>query len=370
MRKMSLLLLLILSISLLAQELDELSIIGKALKTNDIVSSSIKDVNNRKASCIIFLTDLEVDMDFKPNIELVKLISNAGKHEVYVQPGERVIEVLASGFKPLNLVLSSYGISKLESGDVYQIEITGNKKTIIASEKGNLILKTIPENAKISIDEFPDFNANTPYEFNNYLARPYHFHFYNKCYYAVDTLITVKPNEMITKIIKLKPKMASISIKSTPSNINNFDIIINGKKQKKHPPVKIPLIIGNYDILLKHPKYLDQTKKIYLKENDKKEILFKMQTYKGSILAQKNFYKKRMWFGVISSAVIAGGGLYFNISADAFYNEYTNATDPNICVDKRTQYKNHQNYRNICYYTSLVPLVYSVYNFFKKGTIK
>ena len=127
MRKMVLLLLLFFSISLLAKELNELSIIGNAQRTNDIVSSSIKDVNNRKASCIIFLTDLEVDMDFKPNIELVKMISKAGRYEVYVQPGERVIEVLASGFKPLNLVLSSYGISKLESGDVYQLEITGDK---------------------------------------------------------------------------------------------------------------------------------------------------------------------------------------------------------------------------------------------------
>ncbi|MCK4311488.1 MAG: PEGA domain-containing protein [Candidatus Cloacimonetes bacterium] len=127
MRKIVLLLLLIVSISLVAQELNELSIVGKADKTNDIVPASIKDANNRKAACIVFLTDLEVDMDFRPNIELVKLISKAGRHEVYVQPGERVIEVFASGFKPLNVVLSSYGISKLQSGDVYKLEITGEK---------------------------------------------------------------------------------------------------------------------------------------------------------------------------------------------------------------------------------------------------
>ena len=127
MRKIVLLLLLIVSTSLVAQELNELSIIGKAEKTNDIIPTSIKDANNRKAACIVFLTDLDIDMDFRPNIELVKLISKAGRYEVYVQPGERVIEVFASGFKPLNVVLSSYGISKLESGDVYQLEITGEK---------------------------------------------------------------------------------------------------------------------------------------------------------------------------------------------------------------------------------------------------
>jgi hypothetical protein len=148
MGKVIALLLVILCISLIAQELNELSIVGKAVKINDIVSSSIKDVNNRKASCIIFLTDLDVDMDFKPNIELVKLISKAGRHEVYVQPGERVIEVLASGFKPLNVVLSSFGVSKLESGNVYQLEITGEKNSNLIPV--NFIIE--PKNSEVFVD--------------------------------------------------------------------------------------------------------------------------------------------------------------------------------------------------------------------------
>lgn len=232
MRKLVLLLLLILSISSFAQELNELSIIGKAEKTNDIVPSSIKDANNRKAACIVFLTDLEVDMDFRPNIELVKLISKAGRHEVYVQPGERVIEVFASGFKPLNVVLSSYGISKLESDDVYQLEITGEKKTILASGKGDLILKTVPAGAEISIEEFPDFKANTPYEFNNYLARPYKIHVTKYRYEPVDTVITIEKDKKHSNTIELKQKWGDLEITSEPSGA---DVYINNKLYGKTP---------------------------------------------------------------------------------------------------------------------------------------
>ena len=127
MKKILILTFMILMSNLLfAEGLNKLSVIGKAKKSSAIISASKVDANNRKAACIVFLTDLDVDMDFVPNIELIDLISKTGRHEVYVQPAERVIEVLAVGFKPFNLVLSSYGIRRLDSGEVYEIEI--NKK--------------------------------------------------------------------------------------------------------------------------------------------------------------------------------------------------------------------------------------------------
>lgn len=286
MRKVVVLFFSILCISLFAQELNELTIFGKAVKTNDIVSSSIKDVNNRKASCIIFLTDLEVDMDFKPNIELVKLISKAGRHEVYVQPGERVIEVLASGYKPLNLVLSSYGISKLESGDVYQIEITGNNKILSASGKGSLILNTIPEDSNISIAEFPDFKANTPYEFKNYLARPYHFHLSKYRYEPVDTVIVIENSKNKTQTIALIPEWGNLEITSVPSNAEVFinDEFI-GTSPLSLKGVKNGLDQGKYKILLNHPSnlYSSEETEIIINNNSIVEKHFVLNDLSGSI---------------------------------------------------------------------------------------
>ena len=210
MKKVVVLLFIIFSISLLAQELNELSIVGKAVKTNDIVSSSIKDVNNRKASCIIFLTDLDVDMDFKPNIELVKLISKAGRHEVYVQPGERVIEVLASGFKPLNLVLSSYGIPKLESGDVYQLEITGEKHLIEIP----ITILVNPEGSNIFIDN-EDMGQNETFKV---LAGKHNIKIVKENYVTFNQEIVVSSDNVLFKIDLQELEDALVIIKTNPDS--------------------------------------------------------------------------------------------------------------------------------------------------------
>ncbi len=149
MRKTTIIIFIIFIFSMLcSEELNKLTVVGKAKLVQDIIPASIKDANNRRAACIVFLTDLTVDMDFRPNIELVKLVSKAGRYEVFVQPRERVIEVFASGFKPLNVVLSTYGIHRLESGEVYEIEITGNVKT----SQIPVVITSNQNNAEIFVD--------------------------------------------------------------------------------------------------------------------------------------------------------------------------------------------------------------------------
>ncbi len=205
---------LFLSISLAAQELNELSIVGKAEKTSDIVPASIKDANNRKAACIVFLTDLEVDMDFRPNIELVKLISKAGRHEVYVQPGERVIEVFASGFKPLNVVLSSYGISKLQSGDVYQLEITGEK--ILDEIPITILVK--PEGATIFIDD-EDRGQNETFKVS---SGKHNIKIVKENYLTIRQEIQVTPDDVLFKYNLQELEDALVIIKTNPDSASVY----------------------------------------------------------------------------------------------------------------------------------------------------
>ncbi len=243
MRKFVSLLLLMLSISLLAQELNELSIIGKAEKTNDIVSSYIKDVNSRKAACIIFLTDLDVDMDFRPNIELVKLISKTGRHEVYVQPGERVIEVLASGFKPLNVVLSSFGVSKLESGDVYQLEITGEKTNNLIPV--NFIIE--PSGAEIFVDEISKGVVN-----NIQISAGKHtFKIVKEGYQTIEKEENININNTLLRFELSEQMDAAVTIKTIPEGAT---IYLDDTKATITPkPFFYPE--GNYTIRIEKESY-------------------------------------------------------------------------------------------------------------------
>ena len=122
-----------LSISILAgQKLNQLSIVGKATRaTGEIVPQDKLDANMNQAALVSFITDLDVDMDFRPWNGAVGKITNPAmdRWNVYISPGERAIDVHAEGFKSLKVVLSSFGINSVKSGDVYHLEITGNLKT-------------------------------------------------------------------------------------------------------------------------------------------------------------------------------------------------------------------------------------------------
>jgi hypothetical protein len=143
------LIILLLSSILAAQEMNELKIIGKAtLMSGDIIDPSIIDANRERAALITFITDLEIDMAFKPALGLVRPAGNPqpGRWEVFVSPGERYITVNALGYKEFIVVLSTYVIDRLRSGDSYTLDLTGDKTVsefpvmLTGNQNGALVL--------------------------------------------------------------------------------------------------------------------------------------------------------------------------------------------------------------------------------------
>jgi TonB family protein len=142
------------SISMLSAELNQLRIVGQAEQASDIIPARYETVNRERAACIIFLTDLAVDLDFRPRIDLVGLANPAsGQFHVYVDPLERVIDVHALGYRPLPVVLRDYGVSRLRSGDVYKLQLTGDKSDFRSIENINIVISTEPRNAIVYLNE-------------------------------------------------------------------------------------------------------------------------------------------------------------------------------------------------------------------------
>jgi len=152
-RYLVIILLIGLSISILAaQELNQLSVVGKATRAaGEIVPHDKLDANMNQAALVSFITDLDVDMDFRPWNGAVGKITNPamGRWNVYVSPGERAIDVHAEGFEPLKLVLSSFGINSVKSGDVFHIKITGEKK----AEQIPIMISSNQSGANVFIDD-------------------------------------------------------------------------------------------------------------------------------------------------------------------------------------------------------------------------
>jgi len=167
-----------------------------------------------------------------------------------------------------------------------------------------------------------------------------------------------------------KPRLGSVSIISNPYDSKGAAIFLNKKKQKETTPAVIPLLIGNYDITLKHPKFLDYTKKLTLSEGEQKKIIFNMQTYSGSMLAKKNFWKKNKWLGFSSSVLLTGAGILFNSLGDKYYDEYKQSTSSNDAINARENTDKYYQYRDLSYTISIVPAVWSLYSWIKEAVYK
>ncbi|MFZ4464055.1 MAG: SUMF1/EgtB/PvdO family nonheme iron enzyme [Bacteroidales bacterium] len=147
MKQPILFILLIMSLTAFAQETKELKIIGKAkkLETGEMVAR--RDANGNYCAAIQVVSNLEGftydsfdgivgNIDDKPGMDMVYLTST-----------ERVLQVFKTGFKPLKIILSDYGIS-LKPREVWQIEINGENT---ADQLPVTILFT-PSDAKLMID--------------------------------------------------------------------------------------------------------------------------------------------------------------------------------------------------------------------------
>ena len=87
--------------------------------------SKSKGRKPRRVRGLIILSDLD-GLKFTSYNGIVKVNHDPGRDFLFLSPDERVVEVYATGFTPLKIILSEVGI-KLESGKSWQLKITGTK---------------------------------------------------------------------------------------------------------------------------------------------------------------------------------------------------------------------------------------------------
>jgi len=174
------------------------------------------------------------------------------------------------------------------------------------------------------------------------------------------------------KEISITPeaRLGSITIISKPSETKGAEIFVEGIKQEKTSPAVLPLLIGDYNITLKHPKFLDSSKRITIIESDKKKITFNMQTYEGSRIANVNFWKRQKWIGLTTGFALIGAGAYCNSQGDKYYDEYKQSTIQNDAISARENTDKYYNYRDISYTISIIPTVWSIYSWIKEASYK
>jgi hypothetical protein len=133
---------------------------------------------------------------------------NPGKDMVYVQASERVVEVHKSGYKPLKIILSEYGI-QLNEKEVWQVTITGDKKT------GNTLPVTFmvaPSDARLSVDGKSIENTK-PVKLS---VGEHQFQAVRENYQILNKNITVNENQVLFQYELEEIQDAGVQITSNP----------------------------------------------------------------------------------------------------------------------------------------------------------
>ncbi len=165
-----------------------------------------------------------------------------------------------------------------------------------------------------------------------------------------------------------EPIMGSLSIFSSPLETKGSEIFLNKTNSGKKTPAVLPLLVGDYEVTLKHPDFLESTQSITLVEGENKEINFKLKTYEGSRKESRDFWNTQKWIALGSFIASIGAGSYFYAEGENLYSDYENASTVSKASSLYKDVESADNYRNISFTVSIVPLGYFFYSWYKESS--
>ncbi len=237
--------LMMICLSLFAQEMNEMIILKQAeRRTDQIIDQSHKDANRMICAGILIITDLD-GLTFQSNMGVVGMDYNPGRYMVFVSEGERVLDIYKTGFKPLEIILSEYGIYGLKSGHVYQLEVTAKNK----SQDINVFIKTNPENATIIWDG-ESKGTNGIFKSN---AGAHRLRIEMQGYESIDQDIQVSDKQFSFEYNLKKEEMIPLVISTTPKGAT---VYIDQVRIPQTTPFSKFYPKGKYDLKIEKDKYV------------------------------------------------------------------------------------------------------------------
>ncbi len=143
-------------------------------------------------------------------------------------------------------------------------------------------------------------------------------------HYTVEKKVLITEGEEENITFELLPIQGNISIFVNPIEAAKSEIYI-GNRFEGLAPKNFSLLIGQYDIEVKHEEFLSQKKTIMVNQNQMQNIYFDLKTYRGSIQQHINKWEKRKKLSLIGTVAFIGAGLYFQQSGNDYFNQYKTA---------------------------------------------
>jgi formylglycine-generating enzyme required for sulfatase activity len=262
--------LLVLAFPVFSQEVSQLRLVGSGKQLSDeLLDRNVRDANHEVCAGLMVASDID-GLSYDANNGVVKLNHSPGRDLLFLQAGERVVTVMKTGYKPLKVILSEAGVH-LKSGEVWQVEITGNKKL----DQIPISIVIDPSDATILIDGVNRGSNKTQQ------ASPgkHTLRIEKEGYKPIEEVIDVSSmNILFTKTLAAVD-VQPVSIKSVPSGarftINSLDKGVTDKGLFLYP--------GRYKLKLGLSGYLDLEKEIDVSESGKNEFAFSLVKNSGIV---------------------------------------------------------------------------------------
>ena len=235
-----------------AQETKEMKIVGKPKKLDTGEMVARRDGNGNYCAALQMISGMDgFSYDSYDGI-VGQIDDNPGKDMVYLTSTERVLEVFKTGYKPLKIILSEYGIN-LKSREVWQIEIAGDG----GADNLPVTFRFTPADAALLIDGKPAGTSTT----QNLAVGKHSISLTKDGYQPIEETITVDDKNVFFEWKMEKIQTQWLVINSTPGGA---DVYLDNKPVGK-TPYQNEIQVGKYNWRL--------TKELYLSDSGMVELL-------------------------------------------------------------------------------------------------
>lgn len=258
-----------------SQNLAELHVLGKGrFLPSQLIDKSVTDANGQECAGLIIISDLD-GLSYESYNGIVKRNHKPGQDFLFLSADERVVTVYKSGFAPLKIILSEYGI-QLKKGQVWQIKITGQKQTIPI----NLLVQPNVKGAEIYMDSTRVDSAKTDSLKSIQATRGRHIvRIVKNGYDTYTKTINISPNNTLFTFHMKAKQLVPIEIESVPAGANIFLNNVNvGKTDTgffRYP--------DKYKIRLSKTGFIDTTAQITVNAKSKNQFAFRLTPNVGKL---------------------------------------------------------------------------------------
>ncbi len=306
---------------LFAQQLPQMQIIGKGEKSqNEFVGSNHVDANGRICAMIRVVSDME-GFTYQSYNGVVSIDDQPGQDLVFLSPDERVLEIYHTGYEPLRIILSEYGIH-LHPREVWTIKITGG----LQKQNGQSVVFLVqPPVEKINIDgKIYDITNQKPVLLSDGQHR---VKIEKRGYRPLEQEIKVDKEHVLYNFTLQEVDLVPVTINSSPSGAQIFiDGIERGLTSKA-----LNLFPGTYNLRLILSGHVQFEQTIVVKEKQTNYFDFTLKKDSGTLFLTvsppeaKVLINKEDYSG--KSQIELAPGLYrIEISSKGYYPQSENIT--------------------------------------------